>query len=199
MVAKTLNKIFLSASIPSPDRDKRFYDSADIIAIRDAVKALATVVIPYTHLIWGGHPAITPLIRNVLQIMNADVKKHVTLYQSEYFHNTFPKENEDIGNILLTKKCETREESLALMRDEMIAGNDFKAGIFIGGMEGVLDEYKLFKDSHRTALLLPVASTGAAAKIIFDELEPAGDKRLESDYAYMSLFRDLLKNILEVS
>ena len=37
---KRLNNIFLSASIPSPDRDRQFYDTADIIAIRDAVKAL---------------------------------------------------------------------------------------------------------------------------------------------------------------
>lgn len=199
MAEKTLNKIFLSASIPSPDRDKKFYDSADVIAIRDAVKALATVVIPYTHLIWGGHPAITPLIRDVLQIMDADVKEHVTLYQSEFFRKNFPKENEDIEDVKLTKKCETRQDSLVLMRNEMIVGNDFKAGIFIGGMEGVLDEYKLFRNSHRTALLLPVASTGAAAKIIFDELTPSGNIRLKSDYAYMSLFRDLMKKVLDVS
>ena len=46
MAKQNLNKIFLSASIPYPERDKRFYNTADIIAIRDAVRALATVVIP---------------------------------------------------------------------------------------------------------------------------------------------------------
>ena len=85
MAKQSLKKIFLSASIPSPDRDRQFYDTADIIAIRDAVRALATVIIPQAHLIWGGHPSITPLIRYVLGRMNAEIKTHVTLYQSAFF------------------------------------------------------------------------------------------------------------------
>lgn len=75
MVKSTLNKIFLSASIPFPDRDKRFYDTSDIIAIRDSVRALATVVIPHAKLIWGGHPAITPLIRFVMSATKINLKK----------------------------------------------------------------------------------------------------------------------------
>ena len=67
MAKQDLNKIFLSASIPFPERDRKFYDTADIVAIRDAVRALATVVIPRAHLVWGGHPSITPLIRFVLE------------------------------------------------------------------------------------------------------------------------------------
>ena len=67
MVKKDMNNIFLSASIPSPERDRKYYDTADIVAIRDAVRALATVVIPKAHLIWGGHPSITPLIRFVME------------------------------------------------------------------------------------------------------------------------------------
>jgi len=70
MVQKNLNKVFLSASIPLPTTDKRFYDTADIIAIRDAVRAWATVVIPKALLIWGGHPSITPMIRVVMEKMN---------------------------------------------------------------------------------------------------------------------------------
>ena len=65
MAKKNLNQIFLSASIPLPERDPIFYQTADFIAIRDAVRALATIVIPKAHLVWGGHPAITPLIRYV--------------------------------------------------------------------------------------------------------------------------------------
>ena len=52
MARQHLNKVFLSASIPYPDRDKKFYDTADIVAIRDAVRALATVVIP-KHILFG--------------------------------------------------------------------------------------------------------------------------------------------------
>jgi len=83
MVKEQLSNIFLSASVPAPGEP--FYDTIDVIAIRDSVKALATVVLPKAHLIWGGHPAITPLIRNVFLAINSEIniKKHVTLYQSE--------------------------------------------------------------------------------------------------------------------
>ena len=37
--------IFLSASMPTKDRDRRFFDSADFIAIRDAVVALVNAII----------------------------------------------------------------------------------------------------------------------------------------------------------
>jgi hypothetical protein len=46
MAEQQLNKIFLSASIPLPERDPQYLGTADIIAIRDAVRALATVVYP---------------------------------------------------------------------------------------------------------------------------------------------------------
>jgi hypothetical protein len=192
MAEENLNKVFLSASIPYPDRDKKFYDTADIVSIRDAVRALATVVIPKAHLIWGGHPSITPLIRFVMDKMNVDLKKHVTLYQSQFFEEYFPPDNFAFENIVLTEKRNNRDESLMLMRSKLINDNDFKVGIFIGGMEGINDEYLMFKERHPKALILPIASTGAAAKILYKSQPQAYDIRLENDYAYMALFRDLL-------
>jgi hypothetical protein len=192
MAKNNLNKVFLSASIPYPDRDKKFYDTADIVSIRDAVRALATVVIPKAHLVWGGHPSITPLIRFVLDKMNTNLKEHVTLYQSLFFEDKFLPDNFAFENIVLTEKRNSRDESLELMRSKLINENDFKVGIFIGGMEGISDEYLMFKERHPNALLLPIASTGAAAKIIYDNQYNYFDSRLKNDYAYMALFRDLL-------
>ena len=63
MAEEQLRNIFLSASIPLPERDPKYIDSADIIAIRDAVTALIDVVIPEYRLIWGGHPSITQIGR----------------------------------------------------------------------------------------------------------------------------------------
>lgn len=58
-----LAPVFLSASIPDPARDKRYFGTGDTIAIRDAVIALVSVVLPRTKLVFGGHPAITPLVK----------------------------------------------------------------------------------------------------------------------------------------
>lgn len=196
MAKDNLNKVFLSASIPYPDRDKKFYDTADIISIRDSVRALATVVIPKAHLIWGGHPSITPLIRFVLDKMNVELNKHVTLYQSLFFEEYFPPDNFAFENIVLTEKGNNRDESLELMRSKLINENDFKVGIFIGGMEGINDEYLMFKERHPNALILPIASTGAAAKILYESQPQAYDIRLKNDYAYMALFRDLLHDYI---
>lgn len=188
--------IFLSASIPLENRDPKYYESADLIAIRDSVRALATVVIPRTHLIWGGHPSITPLIRYVIDRVQSDVKDHVTLYQSNFFKDFFPEDNFNFENIVTIQEAQDRDASLYAMRVEMLKDKEFKAGIFIGGMEGVEDEYKMFKELYPGALILPIASTGAAAKIIYDRWENNRDVRLETDYAYMSLFTSLLNQYL---
>jgi len=196
MAEDNLNKIFLSASIPYPDRDKKFYDTADVVSIRDAVRALATIVIPKAHLVWGGHPSITPLIRFVLERMNADLKKHITLYQSLFFEDKFPPDNFAFENIVLTERKSTRNESLEFMRNRLINENDFKIGIFIGGMEGIKDEYLMFKDKHPNALVLPIASSGAAAKMLYESQPYKFNVRLLYDYAYMALFRDLLNDYI---
>lgn len=196
MAKDNLNKVFLSASIPYPDRDKKFYDTADIVSIRDAVRALATVVIPKAQLVWGGHPSITPLIRFVMDRMKIDLKKHVTLYQSLFFEEYFPPDNFAFENIVLTEKRNNRDESLELMRSKLINENDFKVGIFIGGMEGINDEFVMFKERHPNALVLPIASTGAAASILYENQPQSFDIRLKNDYAYMALFRDLLNDYI---
>ncbi len=196
MAKDNLNRVFLSASIPYPDRDKKFYDTADVVSIRDAVRALATVVIPKAHLVWGGHPSITPLIRFVMARMNADLKKHITLYQSLFFEDKFPTDNFAFENIVLTEKKNTRNESLELMRSKLINENDFKVGIFIGGMEGINDEYEMLIEKHPKTLILPLASTGGASRILYNKIKPQLDIRLANDYAYMALFKDLLSEYL---
>jgi len=195
MVKKPLDKIFLSASVPLPNRHPKYYGTADFIAIRDAVKALTTVVIPRCQLIWGGHPSITPLIRHVVEKMGDDIKNHVMLYQSMAFAKNFPKSNESFERIIYTPEMQSKENSLLLMREEMIGSNDFVAGIFIGGMEGILDEYEIFSRHHPNAIAIPVASTGAAAQVLFNIMNGMNlelSERLLNDYAYMSLFKDLL-------
>ena len=215
-----MKNIFLSASIPLPERHPKYYDTADIIAIRDAVIALASVVLPHHRIVWGGHPSITPLIYYVMErfvindlqrddresefteeerdiiysTLKSKIQNHVTLYQSLFFKDNFPPENEKFENVVLTENGGDIHSSIQIMRQKMLRDNSFSAAIFIGGMDGIEVEYNLFKELHPDALILPIASTGAATKIVYDELLPEEFKneRLVKDYGYMSLFQKLL-------
>jgi hypothetical protein len=188
--------IFLSASVPDPQRNPVYFNTADIVSIRDSVRALATVVVPNTQLVWGGHPAITPLIRYVMQTMKAAVQEHVTLYQSEYFRQIFPDDNQYIERVIITENGGSRDESLRIMRERMFIEHQYVAGIFIGGMEGVEAEFRMFQERHPKALLLPIASTGAAARLIYNDLHPQPNERLLNDYAYMALLKSVLEGVL---
>jgi hypothetical protein len=189
-----MKNIFLSASIPLPERHPRYYDTADIIAIREAVIALTTVALPHHRIIWGGHPSITPLIYYVMQKLKLNIQEHVKLYQSLWFEDFFLEDNNKFENIVYTPKQENILDSIQLMREQMFSENEFTAAVFIGGMNGIEDEFKMFREYHTDALLLPIASTGAATKIVYEKLLPDEFKneRLVKDYGYMSLFQKVL-------
>lgn len=188
--------IFLSASIPTSEKGIEYFRTADPIAIRDAVRALAVTVIPYSHLIWGGHPAITPLIRNILIHSGKDVNKHVTLYQSKFFDGKYPKDNDFVEDIHLIDivsgddEYSTQNNSIKEMRIRMLKGHSYSVGIFIGGADGVIEEFNLFRKYNPDALVLPIASTGGAAEVIYNRGEYPNS--LADEYDYQTLFKDLL-------
>ena len=185
-----IKNIFLSASIPLHDRDPKYIKTADVAAIRDSVIALTEVVTPCHRIICGCNAPINSLIYYVMPKLNVSIEEHVKLYQSLWFEN---KSSENcFNNIVFTDKKDDIFSSIQLMRQKMISENDFSAAVFIGGMDGVEDEYKIFKEHHPDALLLPIASTGAASKIIYDGIENGKEERLKKDYSYKSLFQDLL-------
>ena len=193
-----MKSIFLSASVPLPERHERYHKTSDVIAIRDAVRALATVVLPYAELHWGGHPSITPLIRVVAQDIGVTDAAHIYLYQSAFFSDVLPTDNAAFERFVLTEAVPagraTREASLARMRQLMIEAARFDAGIFIGGMEGVEDEFDLFRERNPNATLLPIASTGAAAQLIYEREREFLNlpEELRTEYSYPTLFRRLI-------
>ncbi|WP_337039468.1 hypothetical protein [Elizabethkingia anophelis] len=193
---KQIKNIFLSASIPLPERDPKYIDSADIIAIRDSVIALVTTVLPHHRIIWGGHPSITPLVYYVMEKLDLNIQKHVTLYQSKFFEKDFPDDNNKFENVTLTEIIENdRDKSLLNMRERMLSEYEFSAAVFIGGMEGVIDEYNMFREKYQDVhILLPVASTGAASKELYEKNLPKElkNERFLKDYGYMSLFQKFL-------
>lgn len=185
--------VFLSASVPLPSRDAKYFDTADVVAIRDSVRALATVVVPKGRLVFGGHPAITPLIRLLIRETGSNVNSHFVLFQSSFFKREFPKETEDFERVVVVAAVTgDREASLSKMRMEMIRSEDFSAGVFIGGMEGVEAEWNLFSEIHPNRPKFPIASTGAAARILYERFKVERPELL-SELTYLSLFRRLLR------
>jgi SLOG cluster3 family len=189
-----LGPVFLSASVPDPSRDPRYFRSADVIAIRDSVRALVTVALPLTTLVWGGHPAITPMVRIVAESLGLTQSDRIILYQSAFFAGQMPIDNAVFQKVIETPAVGTsKDRSIKLMRDQMINSLAFMAGVFIGGMEGVDEEYRLFRHHHPGAIALPVASTGGAALEVYRRHEIPFPADLETDLAYPSLFRRLLQ------
>lgn len=189
-----MKNIFLSASIPLPERHPKYYETADIIAIRESVIALTSIVLPHHRIIWGGHPSITPLINYVMEKKGLNIQEHVKLYQSLFFKNNFPPDNNKFENIVFTENIGDIHSSIQRMREQIFSENDFVAAVFIGGMDGIEVEYNMFKEFHPKALLLPIASTGAATKIVYDNFLPEEfkEERLLNNYGYTSLFQKLL-------
>lgn len=80
-----------------------------------------------------------------------------------------------------------KEASLTAMRRAMIKSQRFNAAVIIGGMEGVYEEHELFIECHPNAVVLPLSTTGAAARIIYERGQY--DPLLARDRTYSSLFR----------
>jgi hypothetical protein len=183
--------IFLSASIP--DRDPYVRDS-DHLAIREAVLALVAVTVRERRLVFGGHPAISPLVEHAARSLNA--VDNIDIFQSEWFRNVIPPEARAFQNLQWTPSGANRDDSLDIMRQQMIRSQPFYAAVFIGGMEGILVECRLFKQIHPNALVFPIASTKGASLMLWDSGEgpqEAGKRNaLLHDKKYRALFRHIL-------
>lgn len=79
------------------------------------------------------------------------------------------------------------------MRREMISSRRFDAAVVVGGMDGIFEEVALFKEFHPRKPIFPIASTGAAAEIVFKEGNYTPD--LAHELTYPSLFRRKLLHL----
>ena len=158
-----MSAIFLSASVPLVGRGN-YHETADPFLIQCAVRELVIAVIKELQIVWGGHPAITPMIWAICQDLNINYADAVILYQSRFFEDQFPEENKHFGNVILIDAVQgDRQKSLLQLREAMLSRQDLEASVFIGGMEGVEIEYALFKRFHPSKKVLLVPAAGGAA------------------------------------
>ena len=183
--------IFLSASVPQPDRE--FFGTENVYAIKEAVISFVRVCaekrLPFY---FGGHPAITPLVWNVAKNYYGDKEPAIKIYQSRFFGERIPKEVEHFKDVHMIDAVDNnKSESVNRMRRVMFEENPTDSAVFIGGMDGVVVEAHMIRDMYPDARFLPIFSTGGAAKAIYDEFQ-INDERLKESYAFYELFREVL-------
>lgn len=183
--------IFLSASVPSRDP---FIGQSDPVSIREAVLALVVVTVRERPLVFGGHPAISPLVEHAARSLGG--LNNVHIYQSRYFEKLVPDVARRFANFHWTDTGRDEPESLDVMRREMVGSWDFAGAVFVGGMEGVFDESRWFRELHGGKPQFAVGSTGGAAKQLLRNLrrDLPGDTYdlLANERRYRRLFRKLL-------
>jgi hypothetical protein len=179
--------IFLSASVPLAHDDRGpYYKTADPFLIRTAVRELILFAHRDYAVVWGGHPAITPMVAAICDDIGEMAQDAVALYQSNFFKGEFPPENSRFKNIHTTPSVrKDRSRSLELMRQKMLRHEGLVAAVFIGGMVGVEEEFEMFCEAHVDKPAIPVASTGGAALTVAQKLGFEEDK---SDIDYAGLY-----------
>ncbi|MFD2649196.1 hypothetical protein ACFSX5_15510 [Devosia albogilva] len=183
-----MEAIFLSAGIPDPKRGPEYAATADTVAIAAAVSSLVHVVLGRRRLVWGGHPAITPIVWAMAEELGVEYGQWVNLYQSNLWEDEFPEDNKRFRNVTYVEAVGVDvDKSVEAMRQRMLTEHEFSAAVFIGGMKGIVDEYELFNKLHPDAAVVPVVSTGGAA-IEVGRISAIKDPDLEKDLDYVSLF-----------
>jgi hypothetical protein len=189
-----VSAIFLSASVPIVGRG-HYHETANPFLIQCAVREFVIATIRTHQIVWGGHPSITPMIWSICEDLSVDYSQSVALYQSRFFEDRFPEENQRFGNVVFTDAVTgDREASLLHMRESMLTRADLVAAVFIGGMEGVEAELDIFQRLHPNALVLPVPAPGGAALDLAKRFGQLDDGELQ-DIDFARLFHAKLQVI----
>lgn len=183
-----MEEIFLSASVPVIGRGQ-YFETADPFLIQVAVREFVTAVLGRRIIVWGGHPAITPMVWSVCEDLGVNYAHAVILYQSRYFDEQFPDENRHFANVVYTDAVlDDRARSLELMRQAMLSRSAIAAAVFIGGMEGILDEYKMLTQFHPKVKVLAVPAPGGAARQLAEQIGRGDHARRNDDVDFVRLF-----------
>lgn len=167
---KMQGPIFLSASVPIPKR--KGFSTSEAYLIKEAVSALVEVVLGRRLLVWGGQPAITPMLWEAAKQYSVSYEKVVQLYQSKFFEGQYPKENLRFPNFIGTKNISNNlPQSLLEMRRKMLSAHQYSAAVFIGGMEGISAEYEIFKELNPEAVVIPIPSPGGVSRELYHQID----------------------------
>jgi hypothetical protein len=108
----------------------------------------------------------------------------VQLFQSQLFEDEFPEDNRRYQNVQYVDAVDgDRAKSLTHMRRAMLSSEPFEAAVFIGGMEGLFEEYELFRDLWPRASVVAIPSPGGTAAEIYELIGENEELRHAIDYS----------------
>lgn len=192
--------IFLSASVPAPRRAEQYLRVEDAaFEIEQAVISLARAVFSEGgELVFGGHPAISPLVAMVageyrepryVESSQEQLWAPIRIFQSRAFEGFLPNDTllmYQLGYATITwvdaadgEKFDPNmrydhpacPNSLRAMREAMIGRTRPEAMVCIGGMEGVEREAETFSELRRGAPIYVLERTGGASLILAGRLK----------------------------
>lgn len=187
--------ILLSASVPTPKRAEQYQRIEDAhFEIEQAVISLARAVFSEGgQLVFGGHPAISPLVAMVAgeyrepryaESGGEKPSAPIRIFQSRAFEGFLPNDTllmYRLGYATITwinaakneqfdptieYKDPPCPESLRMMREAMIGWTKPEAMVCIGGMEGVEREAQMFRELRSKAPIYVLERTGGASLLL---------------------------------
>ena len=186
--------IFLSAGVPDsqPQQGREYFGKGNIPAIREAVMALTRVCMEYhIPICFGGHPAISPLVYSIAKDYDEEFAENVLIYQSEWFKEKTPKVVSYYKQIVWTPKGSDVKSSVSVMRDKIFE-NDFDCGVFIGGMDGIIDEATRFHTQNPKSTMIAIPNTGGATSVL-QSITKFQFTEFPDSYAYVAEFKKALE------
>jgi hypothetical protein len=197
--------IFVSASIPDP---QRWNGPADPLAITDAVVSLGRVFLSAgARVVTAAHPTIAPLLLYVASELPSERPPEIVTYQSDLFEDVLPPEtrrfeHEKIGQFVWTPRADGErpvpgewDQSLAIMRRQMLTETCPSAAMFIGGMEGIVAEYSMFSDLFPGAPCYPLGRPGGESRLLAERLDSPLADELRESRVYPALWRTVLADL----
>jgi len=205
--------ILMSASIPTQERSAEFRKIPNAqIQIEQAVIALARNVFQAGgRMVFGGHPSISPLVLMVATEYNLDKgiespdrnqsqAKPIVIYQSNAFKDVISDKTYELFNLgyaeiewteaFEDEKCNPSikgttqcEKSLTLMREKMMTENP-AALVCIGGMEGVVEEFNLFRAKYPYKPVYLFEPTGGASRNLAEEYRNSNNVKIIDKPSY---------------
>jgi len=199
-----MQRIFLSASIPDSERWEGYFDAREIT---DAVVAAARSILTAGGiLVTGAHPTIAPLLLYVAAEFPFNYPR-VIVYQSGIFDNLMPSETlrfqeSGVGILRIVSPVEGDtpvpnrwDSSLLRMREQMFDQTNPIAGIYVGGMKGIRQEFNLMVRRESVLRTYALGAPGGEAASLVNLVPDSLRDMLATGNVYPTIFRKVVEDL----